>query len=83
MSPLQSPKKGEHLNEKDSPQKLFKIGSSSGKVIKVPVHINGQQTFAIVDTGAEVTVLSEEFVKNSELHYSGGKRITTLLKCRE
>ena len=65
LSTLQSPKKVEHSNEKDSPQKLFKIGSPGGKVIKVPVHINTQQT--------------EEFVKNSELHYSGSKMITTLL----
>lgn len=77
-SPLQSPRKSE-LNEKDTSKKLFKIGSENGKTIRVPVQINGEQTLAVIDTGAEVTVLSEDFVRNRSLEYSGGNKTTTLL----
>lgn len=33
----------------------------------------------MIETGAEVPVLSEDFVKNRSLEYSGGNKTTTLL----
>ena len=48
------------MTEHETQQKLIKIGTKSGKTIRVPVQINGDETHAIIDIGAEVTVLSED-----------------------
>lgn len=43
------------------------------------MQINGEQNLAVIDTEAKVTVLSEDFVRNRSLQYSGGNETTILL----
>lgn len=43
------------------------------------MQINGEQTLAVIDIRADVTVLSEHFVRNRSLEYSGGNKTTTLI----
>lgn len=53
----------------------MKIGSENGKTITVPVQIHMEQTLALIDTGAEVTVLSDDFARNRSLEHFGCKTL--------
>ncbi|XP_062621175.1 uncharacterized protein LOC134282792 [Saccostrea cucullata] len=79
-SPSRSPdRKADASVENDDEKKMLKIGKEEGgSSIRVPVQINSHKTKAVIDTGAEITVLSQDFVKKVDLNYSCSNKVTLL-----